>query len=334
MLFKDKNKLAEYAAIVGTTNFAAVKPTIETVEEQELVPWIGEELYDYINSQYTDAANEDALEAPEKDLLHKCRRVIGPFLCYYFAPKSDVQLDESGMRRNETGTVKTAFQEQRENFLEQNLKEGELAVESLLQFLEKNKANYQTWVESDSFKKYRKLFIKTGKEFQNLFPSASPFRNYAAMRPKMMEVEENIIRKALGNVLFDALKTKDATQEQGFSDGEKVLLEKIKLAIAHLTVEQSIPFLNIRLDGSGFTVASTSRTTNNQLSSRNAAPDNAVSLLQKSCERSGAIWIANTKNYLNDPENAGVFTGWPIAVTKTKCTDETDRNGAGAYGFL
>ncbi len=68
------------------------------------------------------------------------RSVIGPLTCYYYAPKADVKLSDSGMRRAETGTLKTAYIEQRSEFKEANLREGEAATEALLYFLEEKKS--------------------------------------------------------------------------------------------------------------------------------------------------------------------------------------------------
>jgi hypothetical protein len=242
------------------------------------------------------------------------------------------------MQRLETGSNKTAYQEQRTQFREQNLREGEVASELLLQFLEDNKTYYPLWVGTPAFKKYRSLFIKSGKEFQELFTSHSPCRNYLAMRPTMMQVEENSIRNLLGDVLFDDLKAKDNLTTPVFTVKEKLLLEKIKRAIAFLTVAFSIPLLNIRIDANGITVASGAGTTDNQITSRKASPDNALDPMIRNCEASGIAWLKNAENYLNRADNLLAFTGWPIIIIVTEVelrgieTRNCDRRGS--YGLF
>lgn len=314
MLFKNSNKLAEYAELNSNTNFFSIKATMRMVEEQHIIPVLGKQQYDALNNAYTAAADEGILTDANKNLLHQCRMVIGPYLCYYFSSKAEVKLSDGGVRREETDNSKTAFQYQTTEYRRQNLKEAEFATEILLQFLDDNKTSYTLWRDSPAFIQYRKLFIKSGKEFNEYFPSHSPYRNYWAMRSKMMSVEENNIRKMLGETLYTDIKTTDLSPSLSFTDKEKILLTKLKMAIAHLTVAFSIPFLNVRLDANGISVKSNNAGSDDALSARGTAGDNALSALIKNCQTEGQNWITNAINYLNDTGNAGEFAGWPIVL--------------------
>jgi hypothetical protein len=331
MLFKDSNTLKEYAQLTGEINFASVKPTLRFVETIHIIPVIGKELYNDLNTAFNDAATLDDLDEPQVNLLEQCRYIIGPYLCYYYAPKSDVQLNDGGMSKNKDA----AFQYQGTNFREANLREAETATELLLQFLEDNSDDYPEWLASSAFEEYRKLFIKTGKEFNENFTSASPYRNFHAMRNKMVDVEEHNIRMAIGDTLFDALKAKDKAEAPTFTDKEKQLLFKLKKAIANFTVAFSVPLLNVRIDANGITVVaygpSTSRDQDNM---RTNASSDAQSILIAKCIDAAESWLSDALKFLND--NATDFPQWSSANADENTSDESSVNGEllGSFGLI
>ncbi|HVX00299.1 MAG TPA: DUF6712 family protein [Candidatus Babeliaceae bacterium] len=340
MLFKNVDKLLEYAELSASINFASVKATIRIVETNYIIPFIGADLYTSLNTNFTNASDESSLSDSDKNLLDMCRCVIGPLLCYHYIAKAEVKLSDAGAQRIESGSNKTAYQNQVVNFREQNLREGEMAIEQLLQFLDANTNVYPSWQTSTAFQSYKSLFIKSGGEFNELFPCHSPYRNYWAMRSKMLDVEENNIRSLIGDTIFDNLKSKDQALPQNFTDKEKTLLSKVKRVIAYLTVSYSIPFLNVRLDANGITIMSPSgRAQDDQLAKRGNASDPALNAIIQKSEESGRAWADNVVKYLDD--NASDFEGWPLTQVENNENDDNDCNSdyrenncSGSYGLI
>lgn len=324
MLFKDTIKLKEYAEFTGDINFASVKKTVRIVEETHLIPILGYELYNTINNTYTVAASEADLSYAQRLLLDKCRMIIGPYVLYNYTPKAELRVNDAGARRAETQTEKTAYKYQVDNFREQALQDAEAAIESLLQFLEIYKDDFSQWATSTAFTDYRGLFIRTGSEFANLVKTHSPFRNYWAMRSKMVDVEENNIRKALGNDLYKTLKDKSKSPEGTFTEKENDLLFKIKKATAYFTVAFSIPHLNVRIDANGISVVATSFSTD--VEARAAANDKALNAVISSAHESGNAWLKNTIDFLNN--NPADFPQWTVVDTSSNDSINTDLNGS------
>lgn len=333
MLFKDtKTKLVEYAEITASTNFITVKPTIQRIEENHIVGILGKELYKSLNDAYTAAENENTLTDAQKALLDQCRKVIGTYLGYYFAPIGELKFSDAGVRRSETNTEKTAYQYQVANFRAACLRNGEDATEYLLEFLEENKADYPDWVSSTAFTRYRSLFIKSGKEFGELFPSHSPYRNYWAMRSKMITVEQHNIRAAIGDALYDYLKAKEQEETPAFSEKEKNLLFKLKNAIANFTVSFAIPFLAVRIDANGITVATSSpRTSRDEDALRQNATDNNMSNIITSAAASGQAWLKDAINYLK--KYAADFPEWDGAEEEEKDCGDINNELQGSFGM-
>ena len=231
-------------------------------------------------------------------LLILCCKVIGPYTAYNFIPKAEVVLSDSGAQRMEANNAKTAFAYQITAALEQRLKEGEAATELLLQFLTEHTATFESWVNSEEFKRFKSLFIKTGNEFDFLYRTQQPFRNYFAMRFKMVDVEILTIESAITPSVFAYLKDKDMEIDPDWTVEEKTLLIYIKKSIAYLTVADSIPNLSVRIDNNGLSVLSDTGSARNQVEIRKDVDNDKLSLLISTCRESGKQWLNKAIEYI------------------------------------
>lgn len=321
MLFKSTAGLKEYAQLTGEINFASVRPTLRFVETFHLIAILGRELYRSLDAAYAD---ETTMTAAQKALLEQCRHVVAPYFCYYYAPKADVQLSDAGMTKSKDA----AYQYQGAAYREAALREAEMCEESLLQFLEEKRSDYAEWTASEAFKAYRSLFIKSGTQFDDLVRTASPQRNFFALRSAMVDVEENMIRTAIGDTLFNALKTKDAGT-QNFTGAELILLQRLKKAIAYQTLATGAPLLNVRLDAAGLSVITAGpRADDDKVSARSNATDNNLSLFIESCAGKAKIWLQSATAYLHDNASALGYTV-PAAPKETTSVNADLRGGFG-----
>ena len=291
MLFKNTILVSQFAPIATTTNFASLSPIIGNVEEDYIIPVLGQTTYDDLNNAYIAVTDESTLSDPQKALLQKCRSAIAPLVALNFLPGAEVKLSDAGAQRIETASNKTAYQNQVNNFRIQMLNDHDRAIERLYKFLEANKADYPDWQTSDEFINYRSLFIKTGGEFDNNLKSSSPYRNYYGIRNYIFDVEQNLIQNLLGPDLFSTLKTIDADPAGVFTDIQSDLLVKVKKAIAFLATAKAIPFLIVLLDSDGFTVQGAARAQDDQIAKRVAAGTDSLNAYISACNREAKEWI-------------------------------------------
>lgn len=329
MLFKDSNKLKEYTEFTEV-NFASVALTIRQVEDAYLVDVLGDELYNSLNIAYNLASTEGSLNIAQQKLLDKCRMLIGPYVAYNYAPKSDVQLSDAGARRAETAQLKTAYAYQLQNLREQKLREAEQAAEALLRFLDLNKVDYPEWVSSIAFEAYTSLFIRNGRDFNALVTTASPYRNYWAWRYKMEEVEQQNIREALGDAMFNDLKAK--AKAGTLTDTEKTLLFPLRKAIAYFTISFAVPFHAVRMDSGGITVVNI-RGGVQETDNRAPAADNQLSNVIRNSADAGGVWLQNAINFiLTNPTDFPLYPFFPTLNNTVACT-LTNSDLTGCFGM-
>lgn len=320
MLFKNTISISQFAPIAITTNFANLSPIVRNVEADFILPVLGETTYDGLNGAYTAATDENSLTSTQKALLQKCRDAIAPMVAYNFLPGAEVKLSDAGAQRMETGSNKTAYQNQVVNFREQVLRDHDKAIERLYKFLEANKTDYPDWQTSDEYADYQSLFIKTGGEFDKNVRTSSPYRNYYAIRNYIFDVEQNTIQKLLGTDLFTSLKETGADPAGTFTAIEKDLLIKVRKATAFLATAKAIPFLNVQLDSDGFTIIGTTRAQNDVLAKRVAAGDVALNAYIEACKREAQEWINSIADWIT--------VNVPSPVSAVNETGNLDRTGS------
>jgi hypothetical protein len=313
MLFKTTAEIQQFAPINGEVNFASLKSSIITAERECIIPAIGQSLYDTLNTAY--AAN--TLTTPQTNLLAVIQQSLACYAIYAQTPLSEVNFTDGGTRREETNTSKSAYQYQVTNLRKELLRQADLHLEYLLGYLETNRTDFPTWTSSTQFLRYRGLFIKTGTEFSENYTTASPNRNYIAMRPTMEDVEQQIVKKLLGKDFFAALKAKDKA-EQDFTADETELLYKLKKWIAALTVLMSIPKINVQVTDNGITVFSSSTfATKDDDSKRGAANADQINHLVNSLKDTCSMWLADITAYLKETASVTVFAPyyeWQLTV--------------------
>lgn len=295
MLFKTDIEFQDYSSLSVET-FLAIKSIIPTVESKHLIPLLGMEQYQELQTAFYGT---DPLTDRIKKLLDLARRVVAPWVAVYYTPKTDVKVSEGGVRRAETEKLKTAFQYQLKNFVDANRNEAMDAAEALLQFLEANAADYPLWRDGNGNKEYRKLFIKTATEFNTLFATASPHSNFMILKTKMVDVEDIHIQKTIGSTIFQTLKTKTTAPGGTLTDKETELLFAIKKAIAAMTVSAALPFIHVKMD-EGLTAAGGSFGQNDALSSRVPVSDNTFSYYLRSVNDSARLWLDRIKKIIKD----------------------------------
>ena len=321
MLIKDTDTLRKYANISGTLNFYSAEPTLRAVERKYIVTNIGRTLYEALESAIRAVTLEEPLHPDWIDLLDRCRMVIGPMICFMYGDVADVKLSDAGMQRSETATNKTAFQEQRSKFKEANLLLGEQALEDLFTFLQEKMIAYPEWAESKEFKISTSLFIQSADEFDECYRSPTPYRNYMAMRQYMTGIEEINIKPFLGEELFTGLKEKSTSD---FTGEENELLQKIKKAIAFLTIGFAAPLLQARIGSNGITIpAPANFNGNDNDNTRAGITDKFYSSFVNRCNESATAWLTEAHNFIT--KNKTLFPTW-IGFVNPSCEPSESHN--------
>jgi hypothetical protein len=331
MLFKTTAEVLEFTDVLTSVKLSDVTSTIKYIEQKVVKPLLGKDLYDELSEAYKNETTDAPLTDELAELLLYCREVIGPFICYNYHPKAAIQLSAAGSQRTEGDKTKSSFAYQDAAFKEQHLLEGEAACERLLEYLFENVNSFESFKNSAEYKESQELFITSPVEFNKHYTTQQPYKNYWAMRFKMVEVETLTIKKAIGKELYAYLKEKQQEEGYEFTEEEKNLLLFIKKAISFLTISTALPHINVTINGNEISVVSDSSGGIIDKTKRKQPDNKQLDWLINSCNASGVRWLNEAIMFITD--NADTLSAWqaPTAATIAKSNNDVLK---GSFGMV
>jgi hypothetical protein len=230
MLIRTTKDIREYCpSVTAQTNFEEIRPSVRHIEENLLIPAIGQSLYDKLNTQLTEGTENEALAK----LLSKTRETVSYLSVLAWLPFAAVKVGNKGINRLENSDGPTAFKYQ-ETDLKQSLRQSGLAaMERLLLFLDSKRSTYPDWESTATAKNMRGNLINTTAEFSACYPIDNSPVIFMAIRPYMAQVEDFEIKPALGTALYGKLKA--AIKAGDLTEAQTELLETLQKAIAFFT---------------------------------------------------------------------------------------------------
>jgi hypothetical protein len=326
LLTNDKNLVKEFVRI-NFINSTSSFPNWEVAEQRHLLPLIGDEMY----AKLVAIAADNAANDQDKELLKKARAIIVPIAYAIDLPFIQTQITDAGLRTISTDNMQAShrweFNEAREGLMEA----GAFAIENLLKFLFKHKADYAEWTGSEEFTALNALLFKTAADFAYYFPLAQPFRLFWDFRPLIKEVQDFYIVPAIGEEFF-----KELMEVAAPPDEEKAAIIIIKKAVAQYTIIKAIEKRSTQIGTQGFTVKVLGASNDSVDSDKQDAPDSRLSLLYSACERAGDSYLLQLKEYLNKKASAEVFsTYFESDLYEAPATEQVNPNDnrRGIVGF-
>ncbi|MGN6293761.1 MAG: DUF6712 family protein [Chitinophagaceae bacterium] len=290
---------------VNFINSAKSLPDFQYAAERFLIPVIGQTMYDDV---LNDIVTAEFPENPpdgyvpiydDEEFVNRVRAVVCPLAYMLDLATSQVQLTDAGLRTISTDNMQAAHRWEYNEVRESLADKGSFAIESLLQYLFTNKADYPHWTDSDEYKLLNALVFKTGIEFSGYFKLSQPHRTFWTLRPLIAEVQDLYVAPLIGEEYYKTIVGKGDPSIE-----EKQVLLFIKKAVAQYTILKSIEKLLARQTAAGFTILLTAGNSDSANAGTAVATDNSLDLLYKSCERTGDAYALQLKEYLDKTASA------------------------------
>lgn len=200
MLIKNIEEVRKVLPINISLDFNNFKPDLERAEEDEVIPLLGQALYDDLQVKYDLAA----LTPMETKLLAYCHRIVCNLAYTYFLPKVQVQTSSQGVHIVSTDTKKTAFQWQIRDMLDSHTNAAYDAVEKAMAFLDANIPDFPDWALSNTYTAISGLLIANIKELENCISIRASFRLFRELIPQIRKWDAELRKTADPNTLTPA----------------------------------------------------------------------------------------------------------------------------------
>lgn len=288
-------------------NSSSALADMAAADTRFLLPVLGQTLYDAI---LEDIELDTPLLA---DLTTLCYKAVAPLAYWMDLPTMQTKITDNGISTFDNASQMAAHRWEYEALRDSLADKGCFAMETLLQHLFDNAETYE-WTLPDDYK----LIFLTGKEFNKYFPLYQPYRTFESMRPVLRKVEDEYIKSVIGEDFFEELRDNDAP-----TTAEAAAIKLLKKTAANFTIKAAIEMLPVKLSSYGFTVLLSANEKPPQ--GEGDAPDNKLSLMHASAERSGQSYLLQLQSYLNTNASETVFATYYASVyyTSPATTAET-----------
>lgn len=321
MLFKTIPEIKQYISVNATSIFDSIAPYIRMAEMKYLVPAIGKDEYDDLNTAYNGT---DPLTDAQEALLPYAQRMVAYLAYSLYLPMGQVQVGESGIQIVSSENKKTAWQWQVDQ-LDESLRElGFNAVEEMLAFMEANKEDYPLWTASTAFTENNELFVSSAIEFTSYYNINNSRRLYNAMRFIIKKVETFKIKPLLGAAYFAALKA--SIIAGAVSDDDQLVLDFIKNIVCYLTLADLPSLLSVKVGEDSIVSLETSKTLTTKL--KITATDTRLAVLQQTCQEDGNTFLEDLKQFLfTNKDNYPLYVSGGAYVDPSLINDNPYQNG-------
>jgi len=280
-------------------------PYIDEAQETFIKPVLGNVLYDQLRDLMAlDPVPPDdgiTLENLAK-LLEMVRKPLALYALWLGADEFGVSISSQGIQVIETPTHKTAPQYRVQNLKENWIRRANTSLDLVLKFLDEHKEDYPGYVCQDA-----DLFIRTTLEFNSEVDIRESRRVFVSLKPVIRSVENKYIRPALSAELFDELK--EALQsDEGLAEEQKVLIDMIRPALAHLTMARAL--MEISIDVLDWGIFDTAGNTFANVSSKQASNKDRISIMAEANQRDGEAELKALQQFLDESATEDLYPAY------------------------
>lgn len=197
------DQLTKTVKINAGIPFPAVEPFLNTARDIYLERYLGVELLEVLE--------DVTIPARANDLIVLVRKALGPLAIWLGNAELSVRFGDNGFTVNaEQGKTLAASDTKIANVSESLQRRGFQYLDKVLEYLEKNAADFPEWTESRYYSLRRGNYILSAKQFQEIGLVDIDYSRltFETFRPLMSMIETRFITETLGVDLDLILRSK------------------------------------------------------------------------------------------------------------------------------
>lgn len=229
---------AEFKGFVGgrintSIELTSLAPTISDAARRHLVPYLGLDFYEAMMTAHEGGS--PSLE--EEALLPYIQKPLALLTMYEYSKVGKIEFGESGLHRVETETRKAAYRYQEKEYVESMLEHGYDSIELMLQFLDRNQADYTDWRDGEEGQAHLSMLLNYAADFRRLTSHHCDRYTFEALRPILNDAEVWGAEKMLPAAFWAGFKERHL--ENDLSDPEKQVRTYMRQSLAQRALEQA-----------------------------------------------------------------------------------------------
>lgn len=243
-----------FPSINRNMEWCTIEPFIQNAEDQEIIPAIGQEFYDVLETEYQASGTiADTTKAYTFRLL---QTALAHYSMAIGLPLLNMRVGDAGAAENSSNDIipvrQWVFNGSRWGILKQAYKYLDMALAHMESQVSAANSDYDAFANSEAYTISQELLIPNARVFQRHYNIQSSRRAYTALRPYIEKAEQIKLKPVLCE-LFDEIKTQFSAGT--LTAANQTLIAPIQRLLAEYTIEMAIPDINFVNDGAGWMVS-------------------------------------------------------------------------------
>ena len=289
-------EIREFLPVSSSSDFDSVAPHILNAERDYLVPVIGVAMYEELEEFYEMEAlsNPTAVQQKTAALLSLVQSAVILIAYWIGFDLLNAHISDGGFKRTESTNVKGLFKYQEENLKTYFRTNGFNGLDTVLQYLETNIADFGEFAASPASTLLKSSFIPTTDIFNDIIFINKSRLTFLRMKPHMQLIEDTEISTILGKA-FTFVKSEMVKTDPDAK--VKAILPYIRKPIAYLASALLMEESGADLTDNGLFFTSTSAGYNNDTEQKPAASER-IAILVKRNRNTGNAYLDQLRSYL------------------------------------
>lgn len=254
MLFKN---IAQFKSVFGgtlkSTDLANTwQAYIDEAVMFHIEPAVGPEILAELHAEVASTALDfaEGTTDKQKKAIGYLRVAIAAWADYVSTLRQLVSVNDGGRTVSSPPNSQTPPKWSILASMEAAIIRGNNALEKALEYLEKNRDDFETWAESETYTENNGLLVYNTTKLTQYHPHTNKSRRMYLMLRPYLERFQTSVSKMLGTEFFETIKTANSTQIDGGSVTEEMatVLDLTRSYITHAAIVDAVPYLNISED--------------------------------------------------------------------------------------
>ena len=290
-------EIRNFISVSSSADFNTIAPHILNAERDYLIPVIGLPMYEELQEFYDEELSSIGSGVQEKtaELLRLCQSAVIHIAYWIGFDLLNIYLSDSGFKRTETTDVKGLFKYQEENLKIYFRTNGFNGIDTILQYLETNLADFGEFKLSPAYTLFKTSFISRTDDFNAIVFINKSRLTFLRMKPHIQLLEDSEIAPILGPVAYDYIKAEMVKDTP--ADKVLALIPYIQKPIAFLASALLMEESGADLLDNGLYFSATGLTRDSNTIQQPSAADRIVLLVTRN-RSYGNVYLDQLRSYL------------------------------------
>lgn len=266
------------------TSFKTMAPAIATAEQLRLLPYLGQTLFDRAATYYDSHESANAIL---DELVAQIQMTVVRMALWDSFDELQVFMTDNGMADNQEGEHRL-YRHQSDALRNSLQRQGYEWLNKTLEYCTINVANLPEFQISPYYTERKDSMIHSMADFERFVDIGHDFTVFVKLRETIESTDTMELPYRLGDALLTAVKTAPTT------DRIKPLLRGIQGFVAHWSMADAVPFLNLQATANGLIVVAEK---SNDGAARKQAPEEQILAFAKRHRDAAERYIGQVVTY-------------------------------------